>query len=108
MLLLAQMAIGLLTMTLCIPSMQDWPTLFGATQAHVQLTFSAYVAAYGGAQLVYGALADRPGRTLVLMRRLPLAALGSALAMPATRFDVPVPSWRVKGRGEWGRRAVGR
>lgn len=30
-LLLAQMALGLLAMTVCIPSMQDWPEQLGAS-----------------------------------------------------------------------------
>ena len=107
-LLLAQMAIGLLTMTLCIPSMQDWPTLFGATQAHVQLTFSAYVAAYGGAQLVYGPLADRLGRKRVLMGGLLLAAVGSALAMAANGLSALVLARVLQGAGSAAGMVVGR
>jgi len=45
--LLAQIALGMVMMTLCLPSMQDWGSLFAAEPAAVQLTFSAYVAAYG-------------------------------------------------------------
>ena len=39
--LLAQIGFGLLAMTVCLPSMQSWATTFGASQAAVQLTFSA-------------------------------------------------------------------
>ncbi|RYY86769.1 MAG: hypothetical protein EOO24_35350, partial [Comamonadaceae bacterium] len=44
--LIAQLAFGLVAMTICLPSMQDWPAIFGASQAAVQLSFSGYVAAY--------------------------------------------------------------
>lgn len=52
--LLAQLAFGLLAMTIGLPSMQDWPATFNASQAAVQLTFSGYVLSYGLLQLVYG------------------------------------------------------
>lgn len=106
--LLAQMAFGLLAMTLCIPSMQDWPALFGAVQSQVQLTFSAYVAAYGGAQLVYGPLADRHGRKRVLMAGLVLAALGSALAWLASSLDVLLLARALQGAGTAAGMVVGR
>ena len=38
--LLMQISLGLLAMTICLPSMQEWGQLFGAAQAQVQLTFS--------------------------------------------------------------------
>jgi MFS transporter, DHA1 family, multidrug resistance protein len=97
--LLAQMAFGLLAMTLCIPSMQDWPAIFSVSQSQVQLTFSAYVAAYGGVQLIYGPLADRFGRKRVLIGGLVLAALGSALAMLATSMPQLLLARLVQGAG---------
>jgi DHA1 family bicyclomycin/chloramphenicol resistance-like MFS transporter len=75
--IVAQLALGLLAMTICLPSMQHWPALFGATQAQVQIGFGGYVAAYGVAQLVYGALSDRLGRKPVLLAGLVLAFAGS-------------------------------
>ena len=78
--LIAQLAFGLLAMTICLPSMQEWAAMFGSDQASVQLTFSGYVVAYGGLQLVYGPLSDRLGRKKVLMFGLTLAGLGSVLA----------------------------
>ncbi|MEI7783898.1 MAG: multidrug effflux MFS transporter [Betaproteobacteria bacterium] len=106
--LLAQMAFGLLAMTLCIPSMQDWPAIFGVPQSQVQLTFSAYVAAYGGAQLVYGPLADRHGRKRVLMAGLMLAALGSALAWLAGSLDTLLLARALQGAGTAAGMVVGR
>src|SRR4051812_47627133 len=78
--LVAQLAFGLLAMTINLPSMQDWPATFDASQAAVQLTFSGYVAAYGGLQLLYGPLSDRFGRKPLLLFGLTLAGLASVLA----------------------------
>lgn len=78
--LIAQLAFGLLAMTICLPSMQEWGAIFGSDQASVQLTFSGYVVAYGGLQLLYGPWSDRLGRKKVLMFGLTLAGLGSVLA----------------------------
>ena len=78
--LVAQLAFGLLAMTICLPSMQDWPAMFNASQAQVQLGFGGYVAAYGVFQLVYGALSDRIGRKPVLLAGLVLAFVGSVAA----------------------------
>ncbi|MEY4711614.1 MAG: hypothetical protein RIS88_1064 [Pseudomonadota bacterium] len=80
-------------MTLCIPSMQEWSAILGATQAQVQLTFSGYVIAYGGFQLVHGPLSDRVGRKPVLLGGLVLAAAGSALAIVA-----PDVQWLIAAR----------
>lgn len=74
--LLAQIASGLIAMTICMPSMQEWGALFGASQAQVQLTFSGFVVTFGLCQLVYGPLSDRYGRKGVLMTGLALMALG--------------------------------
>ena len=79
--LLGQLAFGLIAMTVCIPSMQEWSALLDTTQAQVQLTFSGYVFAYGGFQLVHGPLSDRVGRKPVLLGGLVVAIAGSALAL---------------------------
>ena len=78
--LLAQISFGLLAMTLCLPSMQDWGAIFDAPQSDVQLTFSGYVLAYGFLQLVYGPLSDRHGRKPILMLGLVVAGLASVMA----------------------------
>jgi DHA1 family bicyclomycin/chloramphenicol resistance-like MFS transporter len=82
--LVAQLAFGLLAMTICLPSMQDWPAMFGATRAQVQVGFAGYVAAYGVLQLVYGAMSDRLGRKPLLLVGLALAFAGSVAAALAT------------------------
>ncbi|MGB4120544.1 MAG: hypothetical protein WBK05_10190, partial [Burkholderiaceae bacterium] len=50
--LMAQLAFGLLAMTICLPSMQEWGAIFDAGQAAVQLTFSGFVVTYGSLQLI--------------------------------------------------------
>ncbi len=91
--LLGQLAFGLFAMTLCIPSMQEWSALLGATQAQVQLTFSGYVFAYGGFQLIHGPLSDRLGRKPVLLGGLVMALAGSALGIVA-----PDVHWLIAAR----------
>jgi DHA1 family bicyclomycin/chloramphenicol resistance-like MFS transporter len=107
-LLLAQLAFGLLAMTLCIPSMQDWPQQFAASQAQVQLTFSLYVAAYGLVQLVYGPLSDRLGRKRVLMGGLFLAVLGSEAAWLADSLEALLWARALQGAGSAAGMVVGR
>ncbi len=106
--LIAQLAFGLLAMTICIPSMQEWGAIFGAGQPSVQLTFSAYVVAYGGLQLVYGPLSDRIGRKAVLLAGLMLAGLGSVLAALAPSLDSLIVARFVQGAGSAAGMVVGR
>jgi DHA1 family bicyclomycin/chloramphenicol resistance-like MFS transporter len=97
--LVAQLAFGLLAMTICLPSMQDWPSTFGASQAGVQLTLSAFIAAYGGLQLVWGPWSDRVGRKPLLLAGLVLAGAGSMLAAAATDLTVLTLARMVQGAG---------
>ena len=96
---LAQIAFGLLAMTLCLPSMQEWGTIFGAQQTDVQLTFSGYVVAYGALQLVYGPLSDRHGRKPVLMLGLVVAGLASVMAALATDIATLTAARVLQGAG---------
>lgn len=106
--LLAQICFGLLAMTICLPSMQTWRDMFDASQAQVQLTFSAYVLAYGTFQLLHGPLSDRYGRRPVLMVGLGLAGLGSVLAAGATSLEVLVLARALQGVGSAAGMVVGR
>ncbi len=106
--LLAQISFGLLAMTLCIPSMQEWGTIFGSSQAKVQLTFSAYLIAYGLLQLVYGPLSDRLGRKPVLMAGLLLAGVGSVAAALASQLPMLIAARIVQGAGAAAGMVVGR
>ncbi len=106
--LLAQISFGLIAMTICLPSMQEWGALFDASQARVQLTFSAYVLAFGLFQLVYGPLSDRHGRKGVLMAGLALLALGSLVAALAPNLDVLIAARVLQGAGSAAGTVVGR
>jgi MFS transporter, DHA1 family, multidrug resistance protein len=103
-----QVAFGLLAMTICLPSMQEWPAIFGASQATVQLTFSGFVAAYGGLQLVYGPLSDRIGRKPVLVLGLVLAGAGSLLAALTPDLNVLILARVLQGAGSAAGMVVGR
>jgi DHA1 family bicyclomycin/chloramphenicol resistance-like MFS transporter len=106
--LLAQLAFGLLAMTLCLPSMQEWGTLFATDQAHVQLTFSGFVVAYGGLQLIYGPLSDRHGRKAILLVGLLIAGVASALAVFSTDIHWLTAARILQGAGSAASMVVGR
>lgn len=106
--LLAQLAFGLLAMTIGLPSMQEWPTIFGAPQAAVQLTFSGYVLTYGLLQLVYGPLSDRLGRRKILMTGLSITLLASVLAALATDLTTLILARVLQGAGSAAGMVVGR
>jgi DHA1 family bicyclomycin/chloramphenicol resistance-like MFS transporter len=96
---LAQISFGLLAMTLCLPSMQEWGAIFSTRQADVQLTFSGYVVAYGALQLVYGPLSDRHGRKPILMLGLVVAGLASVMAALATDIATLTAARVLQGAG---------
>jgi DHA1 family bicyclomycin/chloramphenicol resistance-like MFS transporter len=96
---LAQISFGLLAMTLCLPSMQEWGAIFDTRQADVQLTFSGYVVAYGALQLVYGPLSDRHGRKPILMLGLVVAGLASVIAALATDIATLTAARVLQGAG---------
>ncbi|WP_416547203.1 Bcr/CflA family efflux MFS transporter [Limnohabitans sp. DCL3] len=105
---LAQISFGLLAMTLCLPSMQEWGAIFATPQADVQLTFSGYVVAYGALQLVYGPLSDRHGRRPILMLGLVVAGLASVMAALATDIAQLTAARVLQGAGSAASMVVGR
>jgi DHA1 family bicyclomycin/chloramphenicol resistance-like MFS transporter len=106
--LIGQLAFGLLAMTICIPSMQEWGAIFGASQASVQLTFSGYVLTYGCLQLVYGPLSDRWGRKRLLMVGLVLSFAGSLLAALAPTLPLLTAARVLQGAGAAAGMVIGR
>lgn len=106
--LVAQLAFGLLAMTICLPSMQEWPATFGASQAAVQLTFSGYIVAYGAMQLAWGPLSDRHGRRPVLLLGLGLAAAGFLAAALSSQLWQLVFARALQGAGTAASMVVGR
>jgi MFS transporter, DHA1 family, multidrug resistance protein len=95
-------------MTICLPSMQDWAGVFGASQASVQLTFSGFLLSYGGLQLFFGPLSDRFGRRKILLAGLLLAFLGSVGAALASDLYQLIAARFVQGAGSAAGMVVGR
>lgn len=95
----AQIGFGLLAMTICLPSMPEWNTIFQASPAAVQMTFSAFVFTYGALQLVHGPLSDRQGRRRVLMLGLVLVAAGSVMAALSGSIDALIAARALQGTG---------
>ena len=106
--LLAQIAFGLLAMTICLPSMQEWGAIFGAEQAGVQLTLSGYLVAYGALQLLFGPLSDRHGRKRILIVGLAVAGVGSLLAALAPDLPTLIAARTLQGAGSAAGMVVGR
>lgn len=106
--LLAQLAFGLLAMTICLPSMQEWAGMFDASQARVQLTFSGYVVAYGGLQLLYGPLSDRLGRKHILLFGLFVGGVGAVMAALANDLNTLIVARVLQGAGSAAGMVVGR
>lgn len=97
--LLGQMGLGLIAMTLCLPSMQEWSAIFGNDQATVQLTLSGYLLLFGTAQLIYGPLSDRYGRKRLLMLGLAIACVGSILGALAPSLPLLIAARVLQGAG---------
>ena len=97
--LLALMAYGLLAMTVCLPSMQQWAGIFNTSQAQVQLSFGAYVLSYGAFALVYGPLSDRYGRRRLMLLGLAVAVAGSVLGAFAQSIEALIAARFVQGSG---------
>jgi MFS transporter, DHA1 family, multidrug resistance protein len=106
--LLASVGFGLIAMTICLPSMHEWPTLFGASQAQVQLSFSSFVIGLGAGQVFYGPLSDRYGRRKFLLGGFAIAGLSSLAAAGAPGlFEITVARF-LQGVGAAAGMVIGR
>ncbi len=97
--LIAPICLGLILMTLCLPSMQEWAAIFAVPQSTVQLTFSAFVVAFGGLQLVFGPLSDRHGRRRIMLIGLALSLAGSFLGVVAGDINTLIAARFMQGAG---------
>ncbi|MFM8766690.1 MAG: MFS transporter [Rubrivivax sp.] len=106
--LIAQVAYGLLVMTVCLPSMPEWGDFFGRPQEEVQLTFSGFVLTFGLLQLVYGPLSDRYGRRAMILIGLAVGIVGSLLGALAQSLPMLVAARVLQGAGVAAGMVVGR
>ena len=106
--LIAQVAYGLLVMTVCLPSMPYWGDFFGRPQEEVQLTFSGFVLTFGLLQLVYGPLSDRYGRRAMILIGLAVGIAGSLLGALAQSLPMLVAARVLQGAGVAAGMVVGR
>ncbi|MGB7180615.1 MAG: multidrug effflux MFS transporter [Burkholderiaceae bacterium] len=106
--LLGQIAFGLLAMTICLPSMPSWLDSFNEPQARVQLTFSAYLVGFALTQLIYGPLSDNFGRRRVLVAGLVIGVLGSLAGAMASSLNELIAARALQGAGTCAGMVVGR
>ncbi|WP_246565119.1 multidrug effflux MFS transporter [Ancylobacter sonchi] len=69
------------------------------TANHTQLIITSYLLGFGGAQIVYGPLADRFGRRSVLLVGMVIYTLASLGAAFATSFEVMMMARALQGVG---------
>jgi len=94
------MALNALAIDMMLPALPAIGDALGvATENSRQWVITAYLLGFGGAQLIYGPLADRYGRKPVLMAGLSLYVLFSALAAFATSFELLIAARVGTGLG---------
>jgi MFS transporter, DHA1 family, multidrug resistance protein len=98
-LLTALAALGQFASSVYLPSMPAIGTSLGATAASVQLTMTAYLAAFAVMQVVYGPLADRFGRRPIMLTGCSLFVLGSLLCMTAGQIEFVILGRIVQAMG---------
>lgn len=81
------MAFGPLSIDMYLPSFPTLGTVFGASEARVQLTLSAYLLGLAVGQLIYGPLADRFGRKRPLLFGIALFTIASIGCAWATSIE---------------------
>jgi len=94
------MALNALAIDMMLPALPAIGEALGvATENSRQWVITAYLLGFGGAQLIYGPLADRYGRKPVLMAGLSLYVLFSALAAFAPSFELLIAARVATGLG---------
>lgn len=92
-------AVGPFAIDMYLPALPAIAADFGATEAAVQATLTAYFTAFGLAQLIYGPMADAVGRKPPLLLGLIIFAAGSVGAIFAGTIT-SLAAWRfVQGLG---------
>lgn len=106
--LVGNVGLGILAMTISLPSMPAWETVFGASQSAVQATYGAYLASFALVQLLCGPLSDRLGRRPVLLAGLTVFIAASLLCAVAPGIEVLILGRALQGAGACAGAVVGR
>ncbi len=94
------MALNALAIDMMLPALPAIGDALGVvTENSRQWVITAYLLGFGGAQLIYGPLADRYGRKPVLMAGLSLYVLFSTLAAFAPTFELLIAARVATGLG---------
>jgi DHA1 family bicyclomycin/chloramphenicol resistance-like MFS transporter len=94
------MALNALAIDMMLPALPAIGDALGVvTENSRQWVITAYLLGFGGAQLIYGPLADRYGRKPVLMAGLSLYVLFSVLAVFAPSFELLIAARVGMGLG---------
>ncbi len=91
--------IGPFAMDMYLPAMPGIAADLDTTAQGMQATITAYLAAFGVAQLIYGPWADQAGRKPPLYAALAVFALGSVLCIVATSVEMLTLGRIVQGLG---------
>jgi len=94
------MALNALAIDMMLPALPAIGDALGVvTENSRQWVITAYLLGFGGAQIIYGPLADRYGRKPVLMAGLSLYVLFSVLAALAPSFELLIAARVATGLG---------
>lgn len=94
------MALNALAIDMMLPALPAIGEALGVvTENSRQWVITAYLLGFGGAQIIYGPLADRYGRKPVLMAGLTLYVAFSVLAAFATSFELLIAARVATGLG---------
>ena len=104
----AAASITALAVDMTLPALPDIARTLQASPTEAQLTISAFLIAYAGAQLVYGPLSDRFGRRPVLVSSLAIFVAASALCAAADSIDMLLLGRFCQGVGAAASMAIGR
>ena len=101
------MAMNAVSIDSMLPALPDIATALGITEANeVQWVITAYLLGFGGAQIVYGPLADRYGRKPVLLIGIAIYTAASVWATFSTSLETMMAARVIQGVGAAGTRVL--
>ncbi|MCZ7658010.1 MAG: multidrug effflux MFS transporter [Xanthobacteraceae bacterium] len=98
-LLIAQTAVGPLTLNILMPAVPGLVTTFSTDVATVQLTLTLFLVGLAVSQLVLGSLSDRLGRRPVMLLGLTLTVVASVAALAAATIGWLIVARTVQALG---------